>query len=269
MIAGVGQAPGRTDIEGMRENMTFASKNLTKVAVVASIACALALMLTISSAPAKADTLDPLHGYCSGGQCIDNGTNSPTTQNPPTGFGFTVSPGPALGTVLRFEVLEPNNVAQTAPVGFTGTFTGSASLFSGTAWTSGQLDSYLGISASPTNPIGAFLPSTQGLDAGATGFFVYQFTASIPGGLILLQDPSNPNVSPLESLTSGVPLGSYIVGFFNEGTTDVPNWIATANSGAIFIDGRPTSMTPEPGTLLLFGTGMIGLAGLIRKRFSN
>ncbi|MBV9724112.1 MAG: hypothetical protein JO299_02960 [Gammaproteobacteria bacterium] len=50
----------------------------------------------------------------------------------------------------------------------TGTLSGTASLFSPTAWTSGQLDSYPTIKASPTNPIGAFLPSTQKLDPGAT-----------------------------------------------------------------------------------------------------
>jgi hypothetical protein len=51
------------------------------------------------SGPAFADTIpldDPLHGYCAVA-CIDNGTNSPTTQNPPVNFGFTVSPGPASG----------------------------------------------------------------------------------------------------------------------------------------------------------------------------
>src|SRR5258707_153564 len=51
--------------------------------------------------------LDPLHGYCSVG-CIDNGTNSPTTQNPITGFGFTVSPvGPKTGDLV-VDVLVPN-----------------------------------------------------------------------------------------------------------------------------------------------------------------
>lgn len=40
-------------------------------------------------------------------------------------------------------------------------------------WTSGQLDAFLGISACPTNATGAYLPTTQVLDPGATGYFVY------------------------------------------------------------------------------------------------
>jgi hypothetical protein len=54
-----------------------------------------ALILAASGISCCASTiLDRRHGYCAGaGQCIDNGTNSPTTSNPPVSFGFTVSPG--------------------------------------------------------------------------------------------------------------------------------------------------------------------------------
>jgi hypothetical protein len=113
-------------------------------------------------------------------------------------------------------------------------------LFSATPWTSGFPDTYLGISASPANPIGAYLPSTQALDPGATGFFIFQVNL----GAATLQGPSNPNVSPLENISPGLPLASYIVGFLNEGTAGSPNWIATANSGAIF---ETTAPTPVPG----------------------
>ena len=59
--------------------------------------------------PADIVLTDPLHGYCAGvGQCVDNGTNSPTTNNPPVNFGFTISPGPQTGIVL-IDVLVPNN----------------------------------------------------------------------------------------------------------------------------------------------------------------
>jgi hypothetical protein len=206
-----------------------------------------------------------LHGFCAGaGQCVDNGTNSPTSSDPPVNFGFTTSPGPTSGD-LFLDILTPDN--QTAGPSFTlsGTLSGTATLFSKTAWTSGALDAYLGISASPNNPIGAYLPSTQGLDPGATGFMVYQVNL----GTTTLQGPSNPNVSPLESIISGVlPQASYIVGFFNEGTAAAPDFQATANSGAIFETGTPGSTrggggtVPEPSTwaMLLIGFASLGFA---------
>ena len=154
------------------------------------VALATAGAITLGAPGAFATvTTDPLHGYCAGaGQCIDNGTNSPTTNNPPVNFGFTISPGPQTGTLL-LDVLEPNNEAHPASFAITGSNSGTASLFSATPWTSGQLDAYLGISASPTNPIGAYLPSTQALDPGATGFFVYQVSFAN----VTLQSAANPS----------------------------------------------------------------------------
>lgn len=197
-----------------------------------------------------------LHGYCAGaGQCIDNGTNTPTTNNPPVNFGFTQSPGPATGS-LRIDFLVPNNVSQPANFPLTGTLTGTATLFNASPWTSGNLDAYLGISASPNNPIGAYLPSTQLLDPGATGFFVYQATFAT----VTLQGPANPNVSPLENTSTPLPLGSYIVGFLT-----LPDGIAaTANSGAIFETGPPR--VPEPTTLLLIGTGLVAVGASAWRR---
>jgi hypothetical protein len=219
------------------------------------------LLLAGATLPASADVLDPLHGYCGGaGQCADNGTNSPTSINPPVNFGFTISPGPATGNLL-IDILVPGNLQTPgASYGITGTFSGTATLFSATDWTSGNLDTFLGISASPTNPIGAYLPSTQALDPGALGFSVYQLNA----GTRTLQDASNPNVNPLLNLTSSLPIGSYIVAFLNEGTTAAPDWLATANSGAIFETSGPPKV-PLPGALPLFATGLVGL-GLLGRR---
>jgi hypothetical protein len=239
--------------------------NLAKLTLRWLSAVALSAVV-FAPAPLMAKTgtvLDPLHGYCAVG-CIDNGTNSPTSQNPPANFGFTISPGPASGSDYLVVFLTPDNVAAGPSFTLTGP-SGTATLFPGSPWTSGNLDAFLGISASPANPIGAFLPSTQALDPGATGFNVY--TAHL--GPITLQGASNPNVSPLENITSGVlPQASYIVAFLNEGTAAAPDWIATANSGAIFDTGTPPHVVPEPTPIALALTGLatLGLVGLRRLR---
>ena len=232
---------------------------MTRLKLIAVLA--VAVMAAVLVPAAKADTL---HGFCSGaGQCIDNGTNSPTTTNPPSNFGFTGSPGNVGPFDLVFLV--PNNEdpsPSTLSLVVTGTYGGTAVLDSLTPWTSGQLDAYLGFSASPTNPIGAFLPSTVALDPGATGFYAYEL---VDAGNVTTTTSSGPTFN----LTSGtLPLASYIVGFdaLLNPTTGLYSYGATANSGAIFETGRPPTNTPEPSTSMLLGFGLLGLVGLRRKQ---
>ncbi len=110
-----------------------------------------AVSLAMLAVPASAT----LHGWCGSGAtstCLDNGTNTPTgTANP---FAFTSSPSGSGD--FKIDVLVPNNEASAGSFSITGgTITpATATLFSATAWTSGDLAAYLGISASPTNPIG-------------------------------------------------------------------------------------------------------------------
>lgn len=230
-----------------------------------------AVIAALGSSPASAT----LHGFCYGvtPACADNGTNTPTATNPPN-FGFTTSPGPQTGD-FRVDVLVPNSLV-TSPGALSFTITGTqggstntspisetASLFSTTAWTTGQLDTYLGISASPTNPIGAFLPSTNALiTPDATGFYVYQ------ADLGSTQVQANPDAlsGPLLNLGgSALPQGSYLVGFLLEAPGTGTPWEGTANSGAIFETGTPNQPVPEPVSAALLGVGLIGL-GVLRRR---
>src|SRR5258708_21405946 len=129
---------------------------MIKKSLFLSCLCLLALV-----ASAKGDSLDPLHGFCAG--CSDNGTNTPTSSNPLT-FGINISPGPQTG-VYVIDFLVANSFVPPLSNAVTGTVAGTATQFSSTAWTSGFLDSYLGLSggASPANGIGAYLPSELAL----------------------------------------------------------------------------------------------------------
>ena len=44
-------------------------------------------------------------------------------------------------------------------------------------------------------------------------------------------------------------------------------YFSGTNSDAFTINGT-TSATPEPGTMLMFGTGALGLMGAVRSRFN-
>jgi hypothetical protein len=211
---------------------------------------------------------DPLHGECSG--CHDNGTITPTSADPLT-FSFTKSPDTGTETFF-LDILIPNNVAGANAEAFsiTGTHTQNAtvadSLVSATPWTSGKLDAYLGISASPSNPISAFLPSTDAVDPGATGYFDYSFNF----GTVTFGSLTDPQ------FTSSFlyPAGTIILAFADiqictkkKPIVCTDDWTATASSSAILeTRGITIKKIPEPLTLSLFGAGLAGLTTLRRRK---
>jgi len=222
------------------------------------------VLLALVSQPASASLIDdPLHGQCNGsggGACIDNGTNTPLGNS--TSFSFSISPGPQTGDLV-LEVLVPNNKTAPSPLQITETspalVTLTATQHAGT-WTSGDLAAFLGITASPNNPLGAFLPTTQALDPGASGFNV--FTADFGVQFIAANPPALQ--TPLFNVIGGLPVGSYIVAFCESGCTTPPD-VATANSGALLVDAPPRRV-PEPSSVLLLSAGLAGCAAFLRRR---
>lgn len=224
----------------------------------------------LTAGPALSDTL---HGFCvsPAPACADNGNITPTSTNPPD-FGFQSS-GTTQGN-FELLLLVPNN-ADVSPSTYSLSVNGtnltntlvSSSLFSATAFTSGKLDGnpggYLGVSYSPSNALSAFLPNTQAVDAGATGYYVYLFNFGAETG-----DPKNQGTAPIFTIASGtVDVGSIFLGLEFTGSNIFTGNIfgASQPTGAILVADPSSASVPEPATLGLVGLVLLGL-GLARKR---
>jgi hypothetical protein len=157
-----------------------------------------------------------------------------------TGNGLNVTG--SLGTVTyKTGALLSGNVGSTAMFAAGGSFivksNGAGGLPSGTIFS--------GAFSGPVSWVGTFNPAGNN----GAGNWTYVLTAQVDGTL------------------SGIGSGKAIAATI-QFTFDVPNSLPFSKSVRLNY-GTTTVSAPENGTLGLLGTGLIGLAGLIRRKFRN
>lgn len=160
-------------------------------------------------------------------------------------FDFVLSNGATTGTLMTSS-------AQQISIGSGGTATvgstGSTGWKIDTSVSSGIGLTVLGTTMGPAGLIVG--------PAGAGGVFT-NANGSIAGN-----GPHNPFLNQTANFTvavSGVTAATNVTGVtFSFGTTAGSN-----------VTGTPSTPTPEPETLALFGMGLLGIGGIVRRKFSG
>lgn len=243
-------------------------------------ALTLLVVFALGAIPAAADTIididteNTLHLACtgcvsvsfSGGDLLVTGSAMPTFEifrSPHDNSGLTDPQLVLAAFVNGNSSLSFGFTNNGLPIGGV-----SAGLVKPTAWTSGDLVTYLGLSKSggPASPISAFTPPSGGFFVYTANMGSFDFTGCQASSLCGL-------FSPTISLPAGTILYAYEVNGssvqVDTGTPKHPNFVTFGAGTLIQDDTAPSSsikVVPEPTSLVLFGSGLIGAGTLVRRR---
>ena len=131
------------------------------------------------------------------------------------------------------------------------------------------------------------------LDFSTMKYTVYNLTSPVMLTTVIYPQPTNVGSNPWKYYSGGTPVPGYVdlpflyygtlsdsatgfsggthygltvdLGFLNPGTTFTSHF--TIECGNDDLMGQGTIPTPEPGTMILLGSGLVGLAGWGRKKF--
>lgn len=135
--------------------------------------------------------------------------------------------------------------------------------FNGTPIASGQLGA---ISFSTGSIVGGSF-SGGTFDINLNGFGDVIFANNFSGTISFLGDDLFKLVGTFSGVTQGVNLAGVTVQFFEAEYEDGHLSFEDVH-GRTCLTGGGGASVPEPGTLTMLGTGLIGMAGMIRRKFA-
>jgi hypothetical protein len=211
------------------------------------------MKLRIPSLTLLALCLAAVPAIAQGNDVYDNGPTNGTTDAYTINFGFAVSDsftlaGGATIRGLNFAAwTEPGDVLESAEVSITSSELGGTSYFDQTVnfTQEGCVANQLGFNVCTESA------TFSGPSLNAGTYWLNLQNASVSTGDPVYWDENSGPSSASENSLGTIPSESFTL--FGEGTTSTTS---------------TTSSTPEPSSIMLFGSGLLGLAGMLRRKIS-